>query len=84
VAALTAWDVPLPPFATALAWLIVLGVRVVRRRDPARTLELVPVACSAVLVQLLLDLRAPWLGDVAVAACHAVAAAVWVVRRRRR
>jgi hypothetical protein len=80
--ALTAWDVPLAPFVTAAGWTTALVARVVRGRESIVTLELVPVACAAVLVQLLLDLHTPWLGDIAIAGAHGAAALIWLAWRR--
>ena len=71
------------PLVTLAVWIAILGGIAWRRRDHT-WLELVPVLAGIVILQLLLDLLAPHLGDIVFAAAHGVAGVVLVMRRPKR
>lgn len=82
--------IPLGPFVTLAVWLAIT-IAIVRHNATAAErgadhlpwAELVPIAVGIAMLQLLLDLHRPWLGDLVALSIHAIGAAVLWVRRRR-
>jgi len=82
--------IPLGPFVTAALWLAILLAigrhnATATERDATQLpfFELVPIAVAIGMLQLLLDLHRPWLGDLVIVVVHTVGAAVLWIRRRR-
>ncbi len=83
------YGIPLGPFATLLAWLALWCACALRSRpcpfaDAVSWYELAPAVIAAMFVELLLDMRTPYLGDVIVAGVHAIALIVLVAIARAR
>jgi hypothetical protein len=75
---LAAFDIPIGPFVTQLAWLALwltcrMGSRPCPFADAVSWYELAPAVIAIVFVQLLLDMHTPGLGDAIVAGVHAIA-----------
>lgn len=80
--------VPAGPFITAAVWIVIIAAVIARPKRPARReaghvgwIELVPLVVAVIMIQLLLDLRTPGLGDAVAAGVHAVALAIVWLRR---
>ena len=91
---LAAFDVPVGPFVTQLAWFALWLICRLRSRpcpfaDSVSWYELAPAVIALVFVELLLDMHTRHLGDVVVAAVHTTALIVLLAiarysRRTRR
>lgn len=71
------------PLVTLLAWLALFIYNIVRSRGGIGFIEPIAVIGSLVVLQLLLDLHTPHLGDVVIAALHALVIAIALLRKRR-
>ena len=74
------------PLVTLTVWVMVIVAltwRDVRRDRHASWVELVPFVSGVVILQLLLDLLVPHLGDLAIGTAHVVGLVIGLVRRRR-
>ena len=85
---LAAYDLPLGPFATALAWIVVWLACRMRSRpcpfaDRVSWYELAPALIAIVFVQLLVDMHTRYLGDALIAGVHWIALIVLLVCNRR-
>lgn len=73
------------PLITLAVWIVIVIVTVIRARRVS-WIECLPVIGGLVVVQLLLDLHTPYLGDIVIGTLHALlvlAALVELILRRR-
>jgi hypothetical protein len=83
-------DEALGPLITLAFWVTVLVVTLVRAKGPVSWIECLPVIGCLLVLQLLLDLHTPYLGDLVIAGLHVamlvailVAAIAGSIRNRR-
>jgi hypothetical protein len=76
-------DEAIGPLVTLVIWLAAFIYSATRSRGGISFVEWIAVASSVVILQLLLDLHTPHLGDIVIAAVHAAILIAFVVARKR-
>jgi len=77
-------DEAIGPLVTLLAWLAMFIYSARRSRGGVSFVEWLAVTGCVVMLQLLLDLHTPYLGDIVIGAVHAAAVIALAIARKRK